>query len=346
MNWYLQQAKAIDPSLYQQAQQRQTQLTKPLGALGRVEDIAIQFSAWQNTVKPSLEHIAIMVMAADHGVADEGVSAYPQAVTVEMIKNIARGGAAISVLARQLNADMQVINLGSINPVEAMDQVVDKRLAAGSANICKQAAMSQEQLEQALKVGQDLALAAKQAGKQLIIGGEMGIANTTPAACIVARLLHISAAQASGPGTGLDQQQLEHKIHVVERALALHTSEQALEVLRCLGGFEIAGLVGLFIGAAQQGIPVLLDGYIVTAAALIASRINPSVKAWFMASHQSAEPAHPLMLQALGLDPLLKLSMRLGEGSGAAICVPIIQSACKLQSEMASFAEAGVSNKD
>lgn len=346
MNWYLQEAQTIDSSLYKQAQAYQAQLTKPLGALGRVEDIAIQFSAWQNTLKPTLEKIAITVMAADHGVADEGVSAYPQAVTVEMIKNIARGGAAISVLARQINADMQVINLGSAITVEAMDNVLDKRIAAGSKNICQQAAMTQEQLEQALQIGQEAALNAKKAGNQLIIGGEMGIANTTPAACITARLLHLSAAEAAGPGTGLNPQQLQHKIAVIERALALHPEQQALEVLRCLGGFEIAGLTGLFIAAAQQGIPVLLDGYIVTAAALIACQINPSVKAWLIASHRSAEPAHPLMLSALHLNPLLDLSMRLGEGSGAAICVPLIQAACKLQSEMASFAEAGVSNKD
>ena len=346
MNWYLQQAQTLDSSLYQQAQDYQAQLTKPLGALGRVEEVAIQFAVWQKTLKPALEHISITVMAADHGVADEGVSAYPQAVTVEMIKNIARGGAAISVLARQINADMQVINLGSVLEIEPMENVLDKRLAAGSANICLQAAMTQGQLEQALHVGQEAALRAKQAGNQLIIGGEMGIANTTPAACITARLLNISAAEAAGPGTGLDQQQLRHKVAVIERALALHTTEDPMEVLRCLGGLEIAGLVGLFIAAAQQGIPVLLDGYIVTAAALLAYKINPSVKNWLMASHRSAEPAHPLMLNALQLKPLLELSMRLGEGSGAAICVPLIQAACKLQSEMASFAEAGVSNKD
>lgn len=346
MNWYLQQAQPINLDLYQQAQAYQAQLTKPLGALGRVEDVAIQFSVWQNTLKPSLDKVAITVMAADHGVAAEGVSAYPQAVTVEMIKNIARGGAAISVLAKQINADMQVINLGSAAAIEPMDKVLDQRIAAGSNNICQQAAMSQSQLEQALNIGQEAALRAKKSGKQLIIGGEMGIANTTPAACVTARLLAISAAEAAGPGTGLDSQQLQHKITVVERALALHATQDALDVLRCLGGFEIAGLVGLFIAAAQQGIPILLDGYIVTAAALIACQVNPSVKNWLMASHRSAEPAHPLMLAALELEPLLDLSMRLGEGSGAAICVPLIQAACKLQSEMASFAEAGVSNKD
>lgn len=346
MNWYVNPVKTIDKNFAGQAQAYQDQLTKPLGALGQIEDIAVQFAVWQKNLKPQLEHIEIAVMAGDHGVAEEGVSAYPQAVTVEMIKNIARGGAAISVLARQINARLQVVNLGSVVEIEDIDGVINQRIAAGTANICQSAAMTEQQLEQALNTGREIAEQAFKDGKQLVIGGEMGIANTTPAACIVARLLNISAAEAAGPGSGLNTEQLAHKVAVIERALAKHPCQNALEVLRCLGGFEIAALTGLCIASAQYGIPILLDGYIVTAAALVACQINPGVKDWLMASHRSAEPAHLTMLETLSLKPLIDLSMRLGEGSGAAISVPIIQAACKLQSEMASFAEAGVSNKD
>lgn len=345
MNWYLNPAKAVNAAMLQQAKDYQNTLTKPPGSLGVLEQLAAQFSAWQNTLKPTVNKVDIVIMAGDHGVAEEGVSAFPQAVTAEMVRNFANGGAAISVLARQLAAQLTVLNLGTVNPLEPISGVVDQRIAAGTANICTAAAMTEQQLQQALQAGRQVAEQAKAQGADLFIGGEMGIANTTPAACLAARLLAKYPEQVTGPGTGLDAAQLQHKMAVVERALAKHPVTEPLAVLRCLGGFEIAGLAGAIIACAQAGLPVLLDGYIVTAAALVATAINPTVKDWLLASHCSAEPAHRMMLESLQLTPLLDLAMRLGEGSGAAVAVPVIQAACRLQSEMASFADAGVSGK-
>ena len=343
--WYLAEAKAIDAAMMERAESYQLTLTKPPGALGQLEQLAIQFSGYQSRLKPVLETIEIVVMAADHGVAGENVSAFPQAVTGEMVKNFASGGAAISVLARQLNARLTVINLGTVEPLPEIEGVLDRRIAAGTANFCKVPAMTVEQLQQALAIGREAAEAAARRGAQLFIGGEMGIANTTSAACLAARLLGKYAEQMTGPGTGLDAAGVNHKMAVVERALVRHPEVEVMQVLQNLGGFEIAGLVGAYIGCAQLGIPVLLDGYITTAAALIAEQINPSIQPWLLASHQSAEPAHIDMLQGLKLQPLLDLGMRLGEGSGAAVAATIVQAACRLQSEMASFANAGVSGK-
>jgi nicotinate-nucleotide--dimethylbenzimidazole phosphoribosyltransferase len=284
-------------------------------------------------------------MAGDHGVAAEGVSAFPQAVTGEMVKNFATGGAAISVLARQLFAELTVVNMGTVNTLPAIDGVIDRRIAAGTANFCLQPAMTQEQLLQAFRVGQEVVVNAMANGAQLFIGGEMGIANTTSAACIAAHLLAKYPEQVAGPGTGLTGAGVLHKTRVIERALARHPSLEVLDVMANLGGFEMAGLTGAYIASAQAGIPILLDGYIATAAALVAVRINPSIQPWLLASHCSAEPAHRMMLEALNVEPLLDIGMRLGEGSGAAVAVPLLQAACLLQSEMATFAAAGVSEK-
>lgn len=343
--WYLQPAKIFDADMKKQAEAYQLTLTKPAGSLGRLEQIATLFSAYQSTLKPRIKNIDIVIMAADHGVAEEGVSAFPQSVTAEMIKNFASGGAAIAVLARQLFADLTVVNMGTVAPLAPVDGVLDRRIAAGTANFCRQPAMTAGQLQQAMRVGQEVVVNAMTNNAQLFIGGEMGIANTTAAACVAARLLGKTPQQLAGPGTGVNGAQLEHKTRVIERALALHATNDAEEVLRTFGGFEIAGLAGAYIACAQAGIPVLLDGYIATAAALAAVQINPSIKPWLVASHCSAEPAHAMMLEALDIVHLLDLDMRLGEGSGAAITVPLLQSACLLQSQMASFSGAGVSEK-
>src|SRR5690554_1064301 len=342
MNWYLAPAKAIDLSMIDQAKNYQKTLTKPPGSLGQLEDIAALFSAWQNTIKPDVNKVEIVIMAADHGVAAENVSAFPQVVTAEMVRNFARGGAAISVLAKHLQARLTVVNLGTIKPLEPLEGVIDKRIADGTENICLTEAMTAKQLEQALAVGKSIAERAYADGAKLFIGGEMGIANTTPAACVIARLLAKYPVQVVGPGSGLGAAEVVHKTQVVERALAKHTVTDPVDVLRALGGFEIAGLTGAFIACAQLGLPILLDGYIVTAAALAAVAIIPSVKDWLFALHCSAEPAHEMMLESLGKEALIDLHMRLGEGSGAAIAVPLIQAACRLQSEMASFEEAGI----
>ena len=342
MNWYLAPAKAIDLSMIDQAKNYQKTLTKPPGSLGQLEDIAALFSAWQNTIKPDVNKVDIVIMAGDHGVAAENVSAFPQVVTAEMVRNFARGGAAISVLAKHLQARLTVVNLGTINPLEPLDGVIDKRIASGTENICLAEAMTAEQLEQALAVGKEVAQRAHADGAKLFIGGEMGIANTTPAACVIARLLAKYPVQVVGPGSGLGAAEVVHKTQVVERALAKHTVTDPVDVLRALGGFEIAGLTGAFIACAQLGLPILLDGYIVTAAALAAVAINPRVKDWLFASHCSAEPAHEMMLESLGKEALIDLHMQLSEGSGATIAMPLIQAACRLQSEMASFEETDI----
>lgn len=344
--WINEPAQVLNEQWLDKANAYQLTLTKPPGALGRLENLSVQFSAYQKTLKPSVTRIHIAIMAGDHGIAEEGVSAFPQAVTGEMIKNFASGGAAISVLAKYHQAELIVYNTGSIFELPAIDGVVDCRVAAGTKNFLKQAAMSHQQCEQALLIGQQAVSKAVIDGAELFVAGEMGIANTTSAACLSAKLLHKTAAELAGPGTGLDAAGVSHKTTVMNAVLEKYSEDMdAFTLLMNLGGFEIAALVGAYISAAQQGIPALVDGYIATAAALIAVKINPTIKPWLLASHESAEPAHGLMLQALGLEPLVKLDMRLGEGSGAGVVIPLIQQACLLQSNMATFAEAGVSDQ-
>ncbi len=347
-NWLAQPSAALNEAARSAALARQGQLTKPPGALGRMEDIAIQLAAWQGREQPTLERVYIGIFAADHGVAEEGVSLFPQAVTAEMVRNFARGGAAISVLARQLDAAFEVINLGTVAAVEPLANVRDERIAAGTANIAKQPAMTAEQCATALQVGRNAALRAKAQGTQLFIGGEMGIANTTSASAIACVLLSAAPESLAGPGTGLDDAGVRHKAGVIGKALKLHAAaaSEPLEVLRTLGGFEIAGLTGAYVAAAQNGVPVLVDGFISSVAALVAVRINPSVRNWLLFAHTSAEPGHQRVLAGLEATALLQLGMRLGEGSGAAVAVPLLQLACALHSGMATFAEAGVSEQN
>lgn len=346
-DWLTQACVALNETARSAALVRQSQLTKPPGALGYLEDVAVQLAAWQGVEQPSMESIHISIFAADHGVAEEGVSLFPQAVTAEMVRNFARGGAAISVLARRLDATLEVINLGTVSEVEPLESVRDERIAAGTANFAKQAAMSDAQCAAALQAGCNAALRAKQQSAHLFIGGEMGIANTTSASAIACALLAAEPALLTGPGTGLDAKGVTHKAQVIARALALHkaNSMQPLDVLRSLGGFEIAGLAGAYIAAAQNGLPILVDGFISSVAALVAVRINPAVRDWLLFAHTSAEPGHQRVLAALDAQPMLELGMRLGEGSGAAVAVPILQLACSLHSGMSTFAEAGVSEQ-
>ena len=348
MEWTRASCAASNEAARAAALARQGQLTKPPGALARLEDIAVQLAALQGVERPQLQRIHISVFASDHGVAAEGVSVFPQAVTAEMVRNFARGGAAISVLAKQLSATLEVINLGTVSVVEALPGVRDERIAAGTANFLQQAAMTETQLAAALQSGRDAVLRAKQSGAQLFIGGEMGIANTTAASAIGCVLLQIAPVLLSGPGTGLDSNGVAHKARVIEQAIALHHLSHAnpLAALRHVGGFEIAGLCGAYIAAAQQDLPVLVDGFISSVAALAAVRINPAVRSWLLFGHTSAEPGHQRVLDALDAQPVLQLGMRLGEGSGAAVAVPILQLACALHNGMATFAEAGVSEKD
>ncbi len=347
LDWLLHPAKKLDESARNAALARQQQLTKPPGALGQLETLAVKLAAMQGRDKPQVDKVFISVFAGDHGIAEENVSAFPQLVTAEMVKNFARGGAAICVLARQLNAKLEVVNLGTAFDTGNLPGVLQCNIGKGTSNFAKQPAMTEAQLAAAMQAGRDSAEHAAELSIQLYIGGDMGIANTTSAAAIACALLQHTPQQLAGPGTGLDASGVQHKAAVIARALALHADHlnDPLEILRRLGGFEIAALAAAYISCAQCGITVLVDGYITTAAALVAVRINPDVSHWLIYSHRSAEPGHILMLNALQAETLLELGMRLGEGSGAGVAVPVLRSACALHNEMATFAEASVSEK-
>lgn len=339
--------KTLDAISLRGAEARQSQLTKPPGSLGRLEGIAIRLSAMQGSERPSVDKVHISIFAADHGIAAEGVSAFPQAVTAEMVRNFARGGAAISVLSRHLGASLEVINCGTVSEVELLPGVIDSRIAAGTANFLLQAAMTEAQLAEVLAIGQAAAQRAQTSGTQLFIGGEMGIANTSAATAVACALLELPAEDLAGPGTGLDAQGVSHKAQVINQALALHRPhiDSPLEALRRVGGFELAALTGSYLACAELGIPVLVDGFIASAAALVAVRHQPAVVDWLFLAHASAEPGHQHIVTALGQSPLLDLGLRLGEGSGAACAVPVMRLACALHNEMATFAEAAVSGR-
>lgn len=348
IKWLENKIEKISPDAIEAAQNQQNSLTKPPGSLGRLEEVAIRLSAMQKTDTPKVNQIQISVFAADHGIAAENVSVFPQVVTLEMVKNFASGGAAISVLAKHLGAKLEVINLGTINQPDPMPGVRDERIAAGTENFRQQEAMTKAQMADALNSGK---LAAERAIKNsvgLFIGGDMGIANTTSATAIACALLNESAEQLAGPGTGLSRAGVSHKAKVIDESLRLHKNkmQSPLDILRCVGGFEIAALSGAYLFCAQNDVPVVVDGFISSVAALMAIHINAQVKEWMFFSHASAEPGHKLIMHSIGAKPLLDLGMRLGEASGAASVIPLMKVACELHNNMATFEQAGVTNKD
>lgn len=345
--WISLPCQSLDEKAQADAIKRQTNLTKPPLALGDLEGLAIRLAAMQGTALPVIYPPQITIFAADHGVAAEGISAFPQSVTLEMVKNFSTGGAAISVLAKSLGAHLEVINLGTIEPQAApIDGVTERRIAAGTANFVTAPAMTEEQLATALDEGRQCIDRVVERGLQLFIGGEMGIANTTSAAALGCALTELPAATMAGPGTGLSLQGVQSKAEVIRKSLKYHGSDHPpIELLRRLGGFEIAALTGAYIRCAQKGIPALVDGFISTAAALVAVKHQPDILDWLIFSHTSAEPGHSRILEVLDARPLLNLSLKLGEGSGAAAAFPLIKMACQLHSQMATFSEAGVSEK-
>jgi len=345
--WWLDPCKPVDSQVLEQATARQQQLTKPAGSLGRLESVAVQLAGLQGQVKPSLEQLWIAIFAGDHGVVAEGVSAYPQEVTGQMLLNFVSGGAAISVLARRLGASLEVVDLGTVTPSLDLPGVRHLRVGPGTANFLQGPAMTLAQGEQALQAGRDSAMRAAASGTQLFIGGEMGIGNTTAASALACALLDCPVAHLVGPGTGLDAAGISRKAQVIERALALHggSNDDPLQTLCNLGGFEIAALVGAYLACAQQGIAVLVDGFICSVAALVAVRLNPACRPWLLFAHRGAEPGHRHVLETLGAEPLLELGLRLGEGSGAALAVPLLRLACDLPGQMATFAEAAVADR-
>lgn len=319
--------------------------TKPLGSLGRIESLAATWCAARGAMDLAIPRKAIVVMAADHGIVDEGVSAYPREVTRQMLSNFANGGAAINVLARQVGAKLLVVDMGVAG--EPTAGVRDCRIAPGTANFARGPAMSRMQAERAVACGAALAHELVAEGMTLVGIGEMGIGNTTAASALVAAFLRADPRQVVGRGTGVDDAGLARKREVVARALARRAADtsEPLDVLADLGGFEIAGLVGLVLGAAAARVPVLLDGFITGAAALVAARLAPNVQGRLIASHRSVEPGHALTLEHLGLQPLLELDLRLGEGTGAALAMPLVDAAVRLLDEMATFESAGVSRR-
>jgi nicotinate-nucleotide--dimethylbenzimidazole phosphoribosyltransferase len=344
--WLTEEPKRPNEEASTAARARQGQLTKPPGSLGTLETLAIMLAGWQGRVQPRIERVHISVFAADHGVTEEGISAFPAAVTAEMIKNFVRGGAAISVLARALGATLEVVNLGTVAEAP-IPGAIDCALGPGSANFLNGPAMTEAQLVGALAAGRESVERALSQGAECYIGGDMGIGNTTAAAALGCALLSAKPEALAGPGTGLDDRGVAHKVDVIRRALGRHSGHlnTALDALERLGGFEIAALAGAYVRCAQLGLPALVDGFISSSSALAASRICPGARAWWLFAHRSAEPGHAAILSALEARPLLDLGMRLGEGSGAAMAVPLLRLACGLHRDMATFAEAGVSGK-
>ncbi len=328
------------------ARRRQQQLTKPLGALGQVERLAIELAALQATDLPRATRAPVLLFAADHGVVAQDVSAYPAEVTVQMLANFAAGGAAIAVLARELGLPLYLRDVGTLADGPVAGATVDKP-CRGTRDLSVEAAMSEDELVHALEAGRR---AVEEACGQadLVLLGEMGIGNTTAASALACVLGGLPPSGLVGAGTGLDAARIELKRAVVERALQLHGDAVAaaactgLEALRRVGGLEIAAMAGAMLAAAQRGIPVLVDGFIVSAAALAAVRLNPGVRAWLLFSHCSAEQGHARLLQLLDATPLLHLDLRLGEGSGAALALPLLRLACALHNGMATFQDASV----
>ena len=345
--WWQQGCQALDRPARNTAEARQQQLTKPAGSLGQLEQLAIELAAMQGSQRPQVDRLWISIFAGDHGVVAEGVSAFPQAVTGQMLRNFVNGGAAISILAKQLGATLEVIDLGTVLPLEPLRGVRHLHLGEGTQNFVQGPAMTAAQLLQALAAGQASVQRAGEAGSQLFIGGEMGIGNTTAATAMACLLLECPAQELVGPGTGLDSAGVAHKAKVIEAALALHRPaiSDPIDILQRLGGFEIAALSGAYLACAQRGITALVDGFICSVAALMAVRLNPACRDWLLFAHSGAEPGHQRVLKALQAEPLLDLGLRLGEGSGAALAVPLLQLACSLHNDMATFAEASVAER-
>lgn len=330
------------------ASSRQQQLTKPAGAMGVLETLSVQLAGMTGNPRPSFHKPGVIIMAADHGVVLEGVSAYPAEVTPQMVFNFLRGGAAVNVLARQAGASVTVVDVGIAYDFNGAEGLIHRKIAPGTQNMLKGPAMTRSQAEEAIQVGIDVVRAEIAAGLDLVATGEMGIGNTTPSSAIAAVLTGQPVERVTGRGTGVDDEGLQRKIRVIREAIEVNQPDphDPFDVLVKVGGLEIAGLVGVIIGAASCRVPVVIDGFISSAAALIAAGMLPGVKPFLVASHQSEEIGHAVILEKLNLRPLLKLGMRLGEGTGAVLAFHLIRGATGILNEMATFEEAGVSDKE
>jgi len=334
----------FSPELSKKLQSAINNKTKPIGSLGRIEQLALQVGLIQNTEHPRVDKASAFVFGADHGVCDEGVNPFPQVVTEQMLANFASGGAAMSVFCATNNIKMNVINMGIINESARWDNVLHAAVANGTKNFRLQPAMTTSQCQQAIKTGAELAQKAINEGDNLLMIGEMGIGNTTSASALLASLLNIDPIDTVGPGTGANKTQQALKVSVIKDAITrIGDIKAPLHALTELGGFEIAAITGFLTEAAKLNTPVIVDGFISTVAALVAEKANPGLSQCWIFAHNSAEPAHKKMLATLSATPLLDLQLRLGEGTGAALAYPLIKCAVDMLNNMATFDSAGIS---
>jgi len=340
--------KPLDKEAMAQARARQDTLTKPPGSLGRLEELSIQLAGIQAKPLPTIKQKAIITMAGDHGVVAEKVGIWPQEVTAQMVYNFLNGGAGINVISRHVGARVIVVDIGVATELKPHPQLLSRKIAPGTRNIAQGPAMTKEQAIKAIEAGIEIATAEIEKGVDIIGTGDMGIGNTTPSAAICTIITGKSAEEATGRGAGITDERLAHKIEIVERAIEVNrpNPKRPLDVLAKVGGFEIAGLAGVMLASAAHRIPIVIDGFISGAAALIATAISPASKDYLIAAHVSAEPGHCHLLEHLGLKPLLDLDMRLGEGTGAALGISLAEIAARILAEMATFAEAGVSEEE
>lgn len=325
-------------------------LTKPQGSLGRVEELAIQLGKITGEPFPQMSHPGVIIMAADHGVAREGVSAFPQEVTSQMVYNFVQGGAAINSFAKQIGARLEIVDIGVLQDMED-ESITHRKVRNGTGNIAQENAMTHEQAEQCIEIGMNIACKQIEQGVKCLIAGDMGIGNTTSSSAIIACCSQYSSlediATIVGIGTGINTKQLEHKQQIVHKALHFHQphSDDPIDILAKIGGLEIGGMVGVMLGAAEQRKPIIVDGLISTAAALVAVKLCPHVRDYMIFAHLSQEPGHRQALELLQARPLLDLNLRLGEGSGAALAYPLVQAAANMLADMATFDSGRVSEK-
>lgn len=340
--------KPLDRAAMVAARSRQDTLTKPPGSLGRLEKLSIQLAGIQGKPIPQIRHKAVITMAGDHGVVAEGVGNWPQEVTAQMVYNFLRGGAGINVIARQAGARIIVVDMGVATELEPNPQLLARKVAFGTQNMSQGPAMTREQAVTAIETGIEVVASEVAKGLDIVGTGDMGIGNTTASSAICAVMTEKPVAEVTGRGTGIADEQLTYKIEIINRALAVNQPDpkQPLDVLAKVGGFEIGGLVGVMLAAAAHRIPVVIDGFISGAAALIATALSPGLRDFLIAAHVSAEAGHHLLLKHLGLKPLLDLGMRLGEGTGAALGIFLSETAARVLAEMSTFAEAGVSGRN
>lgn len=333
----------LDHRAQKEAQNRLDNLTKPPGSLGKLEKIVVQLAGITGKVLPEVNNKTHIVMVADHGIVEEGVSAFPQNVTQKMVKNFINGGAAINVLSEQIGADLKVVDIGMKSDVPNKE-VLSRKVKRGTDNFARGPAMSKKEALTALETGIEITQKCINQGCNLIGTGEMGIGNTSPSSAILAALTDFDLQEIVGPGTGLDPEKVKQKAEIIARGLEVNQPDphEALDVLAKVGGLEIAGMAGCMLGAAAGRTPVLIDGFISGAAALIAYKLEPGVSDYLIPSHISAEPGHIKIYELLGLNPYLDLEMRLGEGTGAVLAMGIVESATKIIREMATFSEAGI----